>query len=157
MPSITVKSIPDELYERIKQSAAEHRRSINKEVIICLERTLLARRVNPAAFLARADALREQSDLPPLTDEILRKAKAEGRPWSSAIRTWSPNCLLAVKRHRGLDLFSNETRNGGRPYCGEANFEAYWRCISGKENYHQRKQWNSWMRRKHWCKAKNIK
>ena len=38
MPSITVKSIPDELYERIKQSAAEHRRSINKEVIICLER-----------------------------------------------------------------------------------------------------------------------
>jgi len=80
VPSITVKSIPDELYERIKQSAAEHRRSINKEVIICLERTLLARRVNPAAFLARADALREQSNLPPLTDNILRKAKAEGRP-----------------------------------------------------------------------------
>jgi len=80
MPSITVKSIPDELYERIKQSAAEHRRSINKEVIICLERTLLARRVNPAVFLARADALREQSNLPPLTDRILRKAKAEGPP-----------------------------------------------------------------------------
>jgi hypothetical protein len=51
-----------------------------KEVIICLERTLLARRVNPATFLARADALREQSNLPPLTDGILRKAKAEGRP-----------------------------------------------------------------------------
>jgi len=80
MPSITVKSIPDELYERIKQSAAEHRRSINKEIIICLERTLLARRVNPAVFLARADALREQSNLPPLTDRILRKAKSEGRP-----------------------------------------------------------------------------
>jgi antitoxin FitA len=80
MPNITVKNIPEDLYERIKQSAAEHRRSINKEIIICLERTLLARRVNPAAFLARADALREQSHLPPLTDEILRKAKAEGRP-----------------------------------------------------------------------------
>jgi plasmid stability protein len=80
MPSITVKSIPDELYERIKQSAAEHRRSINKEIIICLERTLLARRVNPAVFLSHVDALREQSYLPPLTDEILRKAKAAGRP-----------------------------------------------------------------------------
>jgi len=34
MPSITVKSIPDELYERIKQRAAEHVRNRNKEVII---------------------------------------------------------------------------------------------------------------------------
>jgi plasmid stability protein len=80
MPSITVKSIPDELYERIKQSAAEHRRSINKEVISCLERMLLAKRVDPVAFLARADALRTQSNLPPLTDDILQNAKTEGRP-----------------------------------------------------------------------------
>ena len=80
MPSITVKSIPGELYERIKQSAAEHRRSINQEIIICLERTLLGRRVNPAVFMANADALREQSNIPPLTDDILRKAKPEGRP-----------------------------------------------------------------------------
>jgi len=34
MPSITVKRIPDEPCERFKQGAAEHRRSINKEVII---------------------------------------------------------------------------------------------------------------------------
>ncbi len=80
MPNITVKSIPVELYDRLKLSAAENRRSINQEIIVCLERTLLASKPNPTAFLARADALREQTNLPPLTDEILRKAKSEGRP-----------------------------------------------------------------------------
>ncbi len=79
MPNITVKSIPDELYERIRRSATEHRRSMNKEIIHCLERALLPRREDPTAFLARADALRRQSNLPPLTDDILRQAKAEGR------------------------------------------------------------------------------
>lgn len=80
MPSITVKSIPAELSERLKQSAAEYRRSINQEVIVRLERGLLARRVSPEEFLARADALRVQNALAPLTDDILRQAKSEGRP-----------------------------------------------------------------------------
>lgn len=80
MPSITVKSIPDELFDRIRQSAAEHRRSINSEVIFCLERSLLAKRFDPAAFLARVDALRERNNIPPVDEEFLRKAKAEGRP-----------------------------------------------------------------------------
>jgi len=80
MPSITVKSIPSDLYERIRQSATENRRSINQEIIVCLERTLLARRVDPAVFLARADALREQNNLPPLSEDVLRRAKSEGRP-----------------------------------------------------------------------------
>ncbi|MCC6488053.1 MAG: Arc family DNA-binding protein [Candidatus Hydrogenedentes bacterium] len=80
MPSITVKSIPAELYERLKQSATENRRSINQEIIIRLERTLLATRVSPEEFLARADALRKQNTLPPLNDDLLRQAKSEGRP-----------------------------------------------------------------------------
>jgi len=80
MPSITVKSIPDDLYERLKQSAAEHRRSINQEIIIRLEHALLVRRVSPEEFLARADVLRKQNTLPPLNDDVLRQAKSEGRP-----------------------------------------------------------------------------
>ncbi len=31
-------------------------------------------------FLAKVDALREQANLPPLTDEIFREAKSDGRP-----------------------------------------------------------------------------
>lgn len=47
MPNLTIKSIPDELYQRLKKSASEHRHSMNREVIVCLERSLLSRRIEP--------------------------------------------------------------------------------------------------------------
>lgn len=80
MPTITIKSIPDELYQRLKQNAVEHRRSINSEVIVCLERTLKGKRVNPEAILVRAAKLRRRLALPPLTESLLRAAKSGGRP-----------------------------------------------------------------------------
>lgn len=80
MASLTVKGIPDPLYERLKLSAAENRRSLNSEVIICLERSLQSRRIDPEALLARLEVLQKRVSLPPLTDEILRKARTEGRP-----------------------------------------------------------------------------
>jgi plasmid stability protein len=79
MPTITVKNIPPDLYELLKSSAQAHRRSINSEVITCLETTLRSRRVDPDAFLARIDALQKRTDLPPLTDEILERGKEFGR------------------------------------------------------------------------------
>ena len=80
MPSLTIKNLPDDLYERLKESANEHRRSVNSEVIVCLERTLRSRRIDPEAFLIRIDALHKQVSLTPLTDEELLRAKEEGRP-----------------------------------------------------------------------------
>ena len=80
MPTLTIKNIPTELYERLKKSANEHRRSVNSEVIFCLERALRGRRVDPEAFLSRVEALQKQITLPQLTDDILREAKEEGRP-----------------------------------------------------------------------------
>lgn len=80
MASLTLKNIPDDLYESIKRNAAENRRSINSEIIVRLERSLKARRVDPEAFLARVDRLRDRIGLPPLTDEILQEAREEGRP-----------------------------------------------------------------------------
>lgn len=80
VPNLTIKSIPDEIYQRLKHSASEHRRSINQEVIVCLERSLLGKRIEPSAFLTRVDALREKIALPPLTEKILRSAKSAGRP-----------------------------------------------------------------------------
>jgi antitoxin FitA len=80
MPSMTIKNVPDNLYEKLKLSAQEHGRSINSEVIVCLRRALQGGRIDPEAFLARVDALAKQLSLPPLTDEILRTAREEGRP-----------------------------------------------------------------------------
>ena len=37
MRAITVKNIPDNLYQRLKQSATENRRSINSEILVCID------------------------------------------------------------------------------------------------------------------------
>lgn len=80
MPSMTIKNIPGDLYEKLKESAKEHGRSLNNEAIICLKRAFQTGRVDPEAFLARVEALKKTMILPPLTDEILHTAKEEGRP-----------------------------------------------------------------------------
>jgi antitoxin FitA len=41
MPNITIKNIPDRLYQKIKETSQQNRRSINAEVIVCLEEKLL--------------------------------------------------------------------------------------------------------------------
>ena len=80
MATLTIKGLPDELYRRLKKHAAEERRSINSQVIVCLERDLAVRRVDPRVILKRARALRQKLDLPPLSEEFLRQAKSQGRP-----------------------------------------------------------------------------
>ena len=56
--TITLKNIPDEIYERLKASAEENRRSLNREAIVCLERALLGVAPSPVQRLARARSLR---------------------------------------------------------------------------------------------------
>jgi antitoxin FitA len=59
MPTtLTLKNIPDELYERLKTNAEANRRSLNSEAIVCLEAVLLPGRVDPSERLARARELR---------------------------------------------------------------------------------------------------
>ena len=59
MPAtLTLKNIPDEVYNRLKLSAVTHRRSMNGEAIVCLEAVLLPATVTPLERLARARALR---------------------------------------------------------------------------------------------------
>ena len=59
MPTtLTLKNIPDDVYQRLKLSAATHRRSLNREAIVCLEAVLLRAAVTPAERLARARELR---------------------------------------------------------------------------------------------------
>ena len=83
MPTLTIKSLPDALYRRLKARAAAHRRSLNSEILVCLERAVAAEPLEAAevrARLARADAVRTRLRTPPLTDALLRKAKGAGRP-----------------------------------------------------------------------------
>lgn len=59
MPTtLTLKNIPDEVYQRLRASAEAHRRSLNSEAITCLESVLLPGRMAAAERLARARELR---------------------------------------------------------------------------------------------------
>ena len=59
MPTtLTLKNIPDMVYEQLKLSAQAHRRSMNSEAIVCLETALLPGRMAAPERLARARVLR---------------------------------------------------------------------------------------------------
>lgn len=79
MATLTLKGIPAELLAQLKRRAAEHRRSLNSEVLFCLERSLMAPPVEPEAALRRIAALRERLNLQPLEDAELRAAREDGR------------------------------------------------------------------------------
>lgn len=52
--SLTLKNIPDDIYERLKASAQRNHRSLNSEVIVCLETVLPSAKVTPDERLSRA-------------------------------------------------------------------------------------------------------
>jgi plasmid stability protein len=80
MATVTVKNIPDELYERLKTAAETHRRSINSEIIVCIENAVMSRRINPDEVLENARRLRQWTAGHFISDEEFNQAKAEGRP-----------------------------------------------------------------------------
>lgn len=79
MPTLTIKGLPDPIYERLKVQAEAHRRSLNGEIIVCLERAVSAARFDPGAWLAEARAFRETLTIKPLSDRELRAARRAGR------------------------------------------------------------------------------
>jgi plasmid stability protein len=80
MPNITVKNIPPELYAKLRELAKANSRSINREVILCIERAVSSRRVDVARVLAEAGRLREATAEYAISDADLTRLKDEGRP-----------------------------------------------------------------------------
>jgi antitoxin FitA len=79
MPTITVKNIPIEIYEKLKRAAQINHRSINSEVIACIGRAVSSREIDPDALLAEARRLRAKTAPHPITDRELVQAKAARR------------------------------------------------------------------------------
>lgn len=80
MATLTLKNMPDNLYNQLKESARLHHRSINSEIIYCVERTVNPHKINVAEHLEIAKQLRAKTANYLLTDEEINKAKSEGRP-----------------------------------------------------------------------------
>lgn len=80
MPTtLTLKNIPDDVYERLKSSAETHRRSLNSEAIVCLESVLIPGRVAVSERLARARALRATLPKGKFRAKNIDSYKREGR------------------------------------------------------------------------------
>lgn len=79
MPTLTLKNLPAGLHRRLKARAAQNRRSLNSEVLSCLQAAVGAERVDIEASLAQARSLRARVT-GRLTDAELAKLVGEARP-----------------------------------------------------------------------------
>ena len=81
MATLTLKNVPQELVERLKDEAKQNRRSLNQETLARLELSLAKRRRSGEETVASLRKLhKKMRGAPLLTDELLERAKNEGRP-----------------------------------------------------------------------------
>lgn len=79
MASITLKNVPENLYEKLKAAAEVHKRSINSEIIVCLEKSLLPRRQSAGEILAKAQLIRARATGSRFSLDELNQARRKGR------------------------------------------------------------------------------
>jgi antitoxin FitA len=80
MATITIKNIPDDLYAQLKDVAEANRRSINSEVIICIERRMGTHKPDPNDIVQKARRLRKMTAAHPISEQALDEAINAGRP-----------------------------------------------------------------------------
>jgi antitoxin FitA len=78
--TLTIKNLPDNIYKSLKLSAEIHRRSMNSEVIICLETVLAPTQVTTSEKLARARAVRATVNGKKFDHKLVDEFKKAGRP-----------------------------------------------------------------------------
>lgn len=80
MATLTLKNVPDDLHQRLKERAARNGRSLNREAIRCLDDA--SRRPDPDTLLEEAAALRARlaAKGASFTAEEIEAAINQGRP-----------------------------------------------------------------------------
>ena len=79
MASLTIKNVPNPVLRRLKARAALHRRSLNLEVIACLESLVQSAPLDVDALLVRVREIRRTPARSRLSDRVLTRLKAAGR------------------------------------------------------------------------------
>ncbi len=80
MPNVSVKNLSRDLHRRLKERARRNHRSLNSEMIACLQEAVAPKRVDPDEAAERIRALRTRFKGPALTDEEIARLRSEGRP-----------------------------------------------------------------------------
>ncbi len=75
LANITVKNIPDDLYEKLSRCAKINRRSINQEIIVCIEKTVQNKAYTPVQILEKARKLRNKTTDHPISNDELYSIK----------------------------------------------------------------------------------
>ncbi len=78
MPSITIKNIPDKIYKELKIKAAQNKRSLNNEVLFCLESYLDNRMIDVEELIKEVKKIRA-GILNKISNKEVIKAKKSGR------------------------------------------------------------------------------
>ena len=79
MPTITLKNFPEALHGALKARANRNGRSLNREVVTCLEAAVSVSRIQVDEALASVDRVR-CADETRLDEKLLQRALTEGRP-----------------------------------------------------------------------------
>lgn len=77
--NITIKGIPDEVYQKLKLQAERHHRSVNSEVIMTLKKSLLSTKHDPEVLIERARKLKKRAK-GSLSIKEIQEAIDQGRP-----------------------------------------------------------------------------
>ncbi|HLO14109.1 MAG TPA: Arc family DNA-binding protein [Anaerolineales bacterium] len=80
MVTVTIKNIPEDIYEKIKMQAKANRRSVNSEIISIFEHAVQKRTpIDVQEILERARKVRELTANYTITNEEIDRWKKEGR------------------------------------------------------------------------------
>lgn len=58
MATVTIKNIPDDICKLLKIRAKAHKRSVNSEIILCLEQIVRSRKIDPHEYIEQVRQLR---------------------------------------------------------------------------------------------------
>ena len=79
MATITVKNIPDDLYEQLKKTAKTNQRSINKEIIAIVQRAVMPHPIDVDEWLEQTRQIRDRTTEYRLSGDEITRMKREGR------------------------------------------------------------------------------
>lgn len=79
MATLTLKDVPADLHRRLKARAEQNGRSLNREVIECLEASFRPEVIDVEGLIEQARAIRRSLEHR-LSDQEITRLKRQGRP-----------------------------------------------------------------------------
>ena len=80
MATVTIKNMPESLLRRLRERAQANRRSVDEEIVACIESAVSPEVVDVEEILRQARELREKTAHYVISDSEFNELKQAGRP-----------------------------------------------------------------------------